>query len=181
MLLPTSEPLELCAELEHGTILRGATAIRNRRSGVPIKRVFLVRPGEDPAAVLARAPGFLFRVDVPVDPAVLDAIHAADAVLFGPGSFYLSVIPNLLLEPIAASIRGSRARKVLICNLMTEPGQTDSWTMSWRTRRSLTAASRTATPRPWPSRCYRNRTPAGAGPWSRWGAGCKSWPRPRAR
>ena len=53
------------------------------------------------------------------------AIAEADVILFGPGAFYVSIMPNLLLAEVSEAIRASRARKVLIANLMTEPGQTD--------------------------------------------------------
>src|SRR5687768_11655141 len=58
LLVPVDEPLTLCAELEHGTLLTGAEAVRARRSGVPIKRVFLVRSGEDQQRALAETTGF---------------------------------------------------------------------------------------------------------------------------
>ena len=67
---------------------------------------------------------------MPVNPAVLAAIREADILLFGPGSFYLSVIPNLLLQPIVEALQVSRAKKILIANLMTEPGQTDGFTVT---------------------------------------------------
>ena len=119
------EPLELCAELEHGTLLRGAGAIRARRSGVPIKRIFLVREGEDADAVLREQEGFFRYVDVPVRAETLYAIREADVIVFGPGSLYLSLLPDLLLQELREAVQASRARKVLIASLMTEPGQTD--------------------------------------------------------
>lgn len=130
VLTPVDEPLELCAELEHGTILRGAPAIRARRSGVPIKRIFLVRSGEDPDRVLHEGNSFLRYVDVPVRAETLYAINEADAIIFGPGSLYLSVLPNLLLRELRDAIQASKARKILVANLMTEPGQTDHFGVS---------------------------------------------------
>ena len=130
LLVPVDEPLTLCAELEHGTLLTGAEAVRSRRSGVPIKRVFLVRPGEDPSRALAEASGFLRFLDAPVRPEALYAVREADVLLFGPGSLYLSVLPNLLLKELREAIQASRARKVLVTNLMTEPGQTDDFTVA---------------------------------------------------
>ncbi|MGH2353298.1 MAG: gluconeogenesis factor YvcK family protein, partial [Chloroflexota bacterium] len=125
LLFPVDEPLELCAELEHGTILRGADAIRTRRSGVPIKRVFLIRSGDDPEQVLREDTSFLRSIDVPVRAETLYAIREADVILFGPGSLYLSILPNLLVRELDAAIQTSKARKILITSLMTEPGQTD--------------------------------------------------------
>lgn len=129
LLMPVDEPLVLCAELEHGTIVTGAHAIRARRSGVPIKRIFLTRSGQDPAEVLHAGNDFLHFLDVPVRSEVLYAIREADVLIFGPGSFYLSVVPDLLLKEVRETIAASRARKILIANLMTEPGQTDDFTM----------------------------------------------------
>jgi hypothetical protein len=125
LLYPVDEPVEVCAELEHGTILHGAAAIRARRSGVPIKRIFLVRPGDDPQAVLDAGTGFFRTLDLPVRAETLYAIRQADAIVFGPGSLYLSILPNLLVEEFRVAVQASRARKILVASLMTEPGQTD--------------------------------------------------------
>lgn len=130
LLLPVDEPLVLCAELEHGTILRGADAIRSRRSGVPIKRIFLTRAGDDPEQVLHGTSEFLHYLDTPVHAETLYAIREADVLVFGPGSFYLSVLPNLLLRELREAIQTSKARKVLVANLMTEPGQTDDFAVA---------------------------------------------------
>jgi 2-phospho-L-lactate transferase/gluconeogenesis factor (CofD/UPF0052 family) len=54
----------------------------------------------------------------------LDALGAADAIILGPGSLFESVLPNLLISPIRQAIKHSKARKIYICNLMTEPGLT---------------------------------------------------------
>ncbi len=130
MLVPVRDAVELCAELPYGTILESADAIRARRSGVPIKRVFLMPPDQDKQAVLAAPGPFVRRLSMPVNPEVLAAIREADILLFGPGSFYLTVIPNLLLQPIVEALQVSRAKKILIANLMTEPGQTDGFTVT---------------------------------------------------
>lgn len=124
------EPLELCAELEHGTILRGAEAVRHRRSGIPIKRVFLIREGADPQVTLSEENGFLHFLDVPAHPDSINAVRDADTIILGPGSFYLSVLPNLLIREFRDALQASKARKVLIANLMTEPGQTDDFDVS---------------------------------------------------
>ncbi len=130
MLVPVRDAVELCAELPHGTILESADAIRARRSGVPIKRVFLAPPGQDKQGALTSPGPFVRRLSMPVNPEVLAAIREADILLFGPGSFYLTVIPNLLLQPIVEALQVSRAKKILIANLMTEPGQTDGFTVT---------------------------------------------------
>jgi hypothetical protein len=127
LLSPVDEPLELCAELEHGTILRGAAAIRARRSGVPIKRIFLVPPDQDAEQVLRASNAFLLLDDTSVRAETLYAVREADAIIFGPGSLYSSVLPNLLLRELRATVGASKARKILVANLMTEPGQTDDF------------------------------------------------------
>ena len=62
--------------------------------------------------------------------AAIDAILDADLVCIGPGSVYTSVVPNLLVPGIAAAIRQSNALKAYICNVMTQPGESDSFTAS---------------------------------------------------
>src|SRR5207248_2344556 len=61
-------------------------------------------------------------------PQALAALDAADIVVIGPGSLYTSLIPVLLVREIADAIARSRARVVLIANLMTEPGETSGYT-----------------------------------------------------
>ena len=60
---------------------------------------------------------------------VLEAISEADLITLGPGSLYTSIIPNLLVDGIAEAIETSPAEKVLIANLMTQPGETDRFTL----------------------------------------------------
>ena len=50
--------------------------------------------------------------------------------MFGPGSLYTSIIPNLLVDNIADEIKKSKAIKIYICNVMTQPGETDDYTAS---------------------------------------------------
>jgi uncharacterized cofD-like protein len=61
---------------------------------------------------------------------VLDAIRDADIVVLGPGSVFTSVIPNLLVAPIAEALVATKALRVYICNVMTQPGETDGYTAS---------------------------------------------------
>jgi len=61
---------------------------------------------------------------------VLDALRQADLILIGPGSLYTSIIPNLLVEQIAEIIRNSRAVRVYIANVMTQPGETDRYSIA---------------------------------------------------
>ena len=63
-------------------------------------------------------------------PGVIEAIMEADAIVIGPGSLYTNVIPNLLVKGVAKAIKESKAFKVYVSNLMTEPGQTDNYSLS---------------------------------------------------
>ncbi|MEO8505272.1 MAG: uridine diphosphate-N-acetylglucosamine-binding protein YvcK [Acidobacteriota bacterium] len=61
----------------------------------------------------------------PAFPVAVDALLRADLILLGPGSLYTSILPNLLIPGIRAAVRESRARVILLLNLMTQPGETD--------------------------------------------------------
>ncbi len=100
--------VRLCAELDDGTIVEGESNISSTRR--PIKRVFF----DSPAAA-------------PLDE-VIDAIRNADAIVLGPGSLYTSVAPNFLVSRIAREVADARAVKMYVCNVMTQPGETDRMT-----------------------------------------------------
>ncbi len=100
----------LCAELEDGGIIEGESKIP--RTGKQINRVFL-QPG-----------------DCEPVPEALSAISEADVIVLGPGSLYTSIIPNLLVKGIAEAIAGSPAVSVYVCNIMTQPGETEGYTAS---------------------------------------------------
>jgi uncharacterized cofD-like protein len=104
----TLTPARLCAELDDGTLVEGESSIPN--GGRPIARVFL-----DPAHV------------EPLDE-VIEAIRTADAIVLGPGSLFTSILPNLLVDRIAQEIARSNAVKIYVCNVMTQPGETDHMT-----------------------------------------------------
>lgn len=55
----------------------------------------------------------------------LEAIQTADAIVIGPGSLYTSILPNLLIEDIGSALARSSAPKIYICNVMTQPHETD--------------------------------------------------------
>lgn len=101
----TLSPVTLCARYADGSVVRGESSIP--RAGKAVERVFL-----DPAA--CRPPA-----------EVLTALREADAVVLGPGSLFTSVIPNLLVDGIADALRASPAPKLYVCNVMTQPGETD--------------------------------------------------------
>ncbi len=60
----------------------------------------------------------------------IEAIQQADVIVFGPGSLFESILPTLLLPPVAEAVRASTARKIYICSLMTEPGLTYGFTVA---------------------------------------------------
>ncbi len=63
-------------------------------------------------------------------PGVIEAIQQADCIIIGPGSLYTNVIPNLLVNGIAKAIKKATAMKIYISNIMTDPGQTDDYSIS---------------------------------------------------
>lgn len=104
----TISDVRLVAELADGTIVRGETQISASR--VPIRRLTL-----EPEQCLPL-------------PEVLKAIRAADVITVGPGSLYTSILPNLLVARVSQAIGESNATRIFICNLMTQPGETDNYT-----------------------------------------------------
>lgn len=81
---------------------------------------------------LSSGPGKIRRVqlepnDPPAYPPAIQAILNADMILIGPGSLYTSILPNLLVPDITKAIRASRAFKVYVCNVATQPGETDKY------------------------------------------------------
>ncbi|HRY29345.1 MAG TPA: YvcK family protein [Elusimicrobiota bacterium] len=60
-------------------------------------------------------------------PGVLKSLRDADAIVIGPGSLYTSVIPPLLVDGVAEAVARSRARKIYVCNVMSQPGETDGY------------------------------------------------------
>ena len=70
----------------------------------------------------------LFPKKVAAVPAAIEAIESADAIILGPGSLYTSIMPNLLVDGVANALKKSKAIKIYICNVMTQPGETDNYT-----------------------------------------------------
>lgn len=66
--------------------------------------------------------------DAPVYPPVIKALLNADMIVVGPGSLYTSLLPNLLVQDLLSAIHASRAVKVYVCNIVTQAGETDSFT-----------------------------------------------------
>ena len=73
-------------------------------------------------------------------PAALKAIKEADIIIMGPGSLYTSIIPNLLIRDISQAVSRSHAHKAYICNIMTQPGETDFFSVSDHIKTILTHA-----------------------------------------
>jgi uncharacterized cofD-like protein len=71
---------------------------------------------------------WLEPADPPAYPEAIQAILAADLIVAGPGSLFTSILPNLLVPDLIAAIRASRALKVYVCNVATQPGETDRYT-----------------------------------------------------
>jgi len=65
--------------------------------------------------------------NAPAFPPAIAAILSADLIIVGPGSLYTSLLPNLLVSDLAEAIRASRAIKFYVCNVATQPGETDGY------------------------------------------------------
>lgn len=106
----TLDDMKLVAELEDGRIIHGESNIPEAHG--KIKRLLTdpsnCKPLED----------------------VINAIKDADLIILGPGSLYTSVIPNLLIKEIAQEIANSSAKKIYVCNIMTQPGETDNYSVA---------------------------------------------------
>ena len=68
--------------------------------------------------------------EVKANPEVLDAIKEADLIIFSSGSLLTSIIPNIIIDDIVKAIKKSKAPKLYICNLVTQPGETDEYKVS---------------------------------------------------
>ncbi len=106
----TLDDMRLVAEMDDGSIIKGESNIPE--SGKKIKRLF-----SEPSNCKALED-------------VIWAIHDADLIILGPGSLYTSVIPNLLIKDIAKAVNNSKAKKIYVCNIMTQPGETNGFTVS---------------------------------------------------
>ncbi len=104
----TVADVRLTAELADGSTVRGETNIS--KVGNSIKRLRLEPENCQPL------------------PETLAAISEADIITVGPGSLFTSLLPPILVEGVAEAIAESLATKIFICNLMTQPGETDGFT-----------------------------------------------------
>ncbi len=110
----TIEHTQLCAELESGEIIKGESEIdipKKHNPTIKIKRLFL-----EPKAKAY--------------PKAISAIKKADVLVIGPGDLYSSSIPCFLAEGIRDTVKKSKAKKILVCNLMTKRGETDGFSVA---------------------------------------------------
>lgn len=118
VLFPSTEKVELCAQLEDGRTLSGEAEILSRKGAATIKKVWLEsRVDEAP------------EVPVAASPEVVEALETADAVVIGPGSLLTNIIPTLLVPEINDLLGRSSARRIFVCNIMTQPGLTDGYSV----------------------------------------------------
>ncbi|MCL2354715.1 MAG: YvcK family protein [Oscillospiraceae bacterium] len=110
----TLDEMKICAELKDGTIVEE----RSKISDVVTDKVTEINRVYITPSNCRTAPG------------IVEAIKDADCIIIGPGSLYTNVIPNLLIKNVAKSIKDSKAHKVYVSNIMTEPGQTDDYTVA---------------------------------------------------
>ena len=106
----TLDDMKLVAEMEDGRIINGESNIPKAKG--KIKKLFTDPENCRPL------------------PEIIDAIKDADLIILGPGSLYTSVIPNLLIKEISHEIAVSNAKKIYVCNIMTQPGETDDYSVS---------------------------------------------------
>ncbi|MCK8817190.1 YvcK family protein [Natroniella sulfidigena] len=106
----TLEDLRLSAKLKDGKIISGESQIPKVKG--EIEKVFIEPADSEPL------------------PEALTAIEDADLIVLGPGSLYTSILPNLLVKKLTTAIKKADASKLYVCNVMTQPGETDHYTAS---------------------------------------------------
>lgn len=116
----TLDDMKLIATMEDGRVIYGESNIPEAHG--KIKKIYT-----DPQRCTAL-------------PEVIHAIREADLIILGPGSLYTSVIPNLLIDGISEEIIISNAKKIYVCNIMTQPGETDGYSVSDHIRALFTHA-----------------------------------------
>lgn len=106
----TTQAVKLSAEMDDGGVIEGECSIVSDPR--QIKRMSLIPSDAQPLEE------------------VLEAIRLADAIIIGPGSVFTSIVPNLLVMHMADTICESDAVKIYVCNVMTQPGETDHFRAS---------------------------------------------------
>jgi uncharacterized cofD-like protein len=117
----TLQGMSLSAVLESGEVIRGESHISESKSRIIALRCDPESPDATPAA--------------------LEAIVHADFIVIGPGSLYTSIIPNMLVKGIPEALIQSKARKVYVCNVMTQKGETTGYTVADHVKALLSHAN----------------------------------------
>ncbi|MBX0331196.1 2-phospho-L-lactate transferase CofD family protein [Oscillochloris sp. ZM17-4] len=114
--VPTPVPLDVRAEIDDGTLADVRhLALNPQIAEHHVSRLYL----GDPASA-----------KTPLPRLVAEAIRDADAIILGPGSLFESVVPNMLIDAFREALAASAARKLYVCNLMTEPGRTTGFSVA---------------------------------------------------
>ncbi len=106
----TLDKVTLVAEHKDGRVTEGEAKIP--KAGSPIAKIF-IKPQDASAA-----------------PDAVKAIREAELIILGPGSLYTSIIPNLLIKDIREAVAQAQVSKIYVCNIMTQPGETDNFKAS---------------------------------------------------
>lgn len=109
----TNDSVTLSALLENGKVIDGESNIGIHRDGPKNAISKLMINPKNPVAVEG----------------VIKAIEKADIIVFGPGSLYTSIIPNLLVDGVVDAIKSSKAVKIYVCNIMSQAGETEGYTV----------------------------------------------------
>lgn len=117
--VPTPEPQEVFVELDDGQRFNVKHNIAHDEL-LADRHVVNIYIGDEQGPI---------TTPLPVTQVALDAITSADVIVFGPGSLYESILPNLLIPDLRDAIRRSKACKIYICSLMTEPGMTTGYSV----------------------------------------------------
>jgi len=109
----TTNDIILYAKLKNGDIIKGESQIpiKSKEFNSPIERIYIQPEKAEPLKES------------------IEAIANADIVILGPGSLFTSILPNLVIDNIASAIENSKALKVYVSNLMTQPGETDNFSL----------------------------------------------------
>ena len=107
----TEDNVTLMGELSNGKVIEGEHNITLRKDKSKIKKVY-------------------YKESAIATKEALKAIKDADLILFSMGSLYTSIIPNLLIDSIVKQIENSKAKIMYVCNMMTQPGETDDFKVS---------------------------------------------------
>ena len=108
----TFDKCTLCAKYEDGSVIEGESNIdENEKAGIRIKNIFLKPPAN-------------------INLEAKRALERANALIFGPGDLYTSILPNLLVSGVRETLQYVKAKKVFVVNLMTKVGQTEGFKVS---------------------------------------------------